>query len=460
MGTRKSDHSNRSSSPVTNSSRRDFLKVAGLTAAAMGLPSLNGTDRAAAAIPVTNLRSNDLPGRILLYHDPLMNGHTATIDRDQVETSVHNGIRLFTGISDVGEAFKSLFPGLAAASTIAIKVNCIGPTDTRWETVRGVISGLAQMEVDGGAYYNVSQVVIYDRHNLSYHGYNSTQFEFGGNSPVISSNNSPSGYYVYGSYRLSNFLIDSDFVINMPALKSHSDGNNQITTAFKNHYGSCTPASLCGNITGMLTLNSDQYVKPKTALILMDGIRGTYNGGPGESPQSWTTFEENTPNTLFFSTDPVTNDYWARETINTERATHSYMPEKPCPWIETASGEPYNLGVSDPAQMNVIEYEASAVDPRDPVSVGTFFAGNYPNPFQQSTRLRFQLARAGSARVTITDVTGRLVRDLGEHDCPTGLTELDWDGRDTNGHRPSAGVYFAHLDTAGLKRIRRIVLAR
>ena len=428
-------------------SRRDFLKLSALAAAG------------AAAGPfarAVSARGNVMPGKIILFHDSEMEGHLATINRDQVELDVHHGVRLLMGISDSAAAFEALFPGLHSSSKIAIKVNLVGTCDTRWETVRGIVSGLSLML---GGTYAVSQVTIYDRDPIPY---NASQFTFNGHTPYMAYGSNASSHYVYGGYRLSQYLIDADYVINMPSLKSHNDPANQITVTFKCHYGSCTPSSLCGNIDGMLSVSADSYIKDKTALILIDGIRGTYNGGPSTAPMVWNTFPNGTPNTLFFSTDPTTSDYWARELINAERATHGWSP-KPCTWVELSSGSPYSLGVSNPADMTVISYDpaVAAVGEQSPTTRGaTFFVACIPNPIISAATLRFHLGQAGPARLQIVDAEGRRLRTVAREAFPAGLSNVSWDGRDACGQLLPRGVYFARLKTRSVVRTQRIMIAR
>ncbi|MBN2172102.1 MAG: DUF362 domain-containing protein, partial [Candidatus Krumholzibacteriota bacterium] len=309
---------------LSRTDRRTFLKLSalgGLAAGGVGLPGLG-------ALAAGRDRGNSHEGRIVVAHDPTMDGHQSTIDKDRVAQVLHGAVRMLAGMGDTGEAFESLFPDLTDASTFAVKVNCIGVTCTRWEVARAVVAGLALMR---GGTYDVSQVTVYDQHNLGYYGYSAAEFAFGGHAAVISSTNnaSGSGYYVTGSHQLSRYLLECDYVIDVPVLKSHSDSSNQITAALKNHYGSCSPSSLCGNIPGMLELNADPHVKDKTCLVVTDALRATWTGGPGEAPQLWSTYTEQTPNTLLVTTDPVTNEYWARDMINAEREAHSMSP-KPC----------------------------------------------------------------------------------------------------------------------------------
>ena len=61
----------------------------------------------------------------------------------------------------------------------------------------------------------------------------------------------------------------------------------------------------------------------------------------------------------------------------------------------------------------------------------------------------YTLAEATQVKITIYDVTGRLVQCLVEQWQPAGKHSVRWDGRDDDGRSVSAGVYFAHLNLNG-----------
>jgi hypothetical protein len=439
-------------------SRRKFLKVSAAAAAYAAIGPPFDAVRNVASGSQLHAAANHYPGRIVLYHDPAMNGH-GTIDMLRTEEVVHHAVQILTQRADAGRAFKTLLPGVRTDSKVAIKVNNIGPTDTRWEIVRGIVSGLSLMPL-GEDIYDVSNVTIFDRDdNLDYHGYLEANFTFNGNTVVFADgNHCDSGYDPVQGRELSRFIFNADFVINVPALKSHNDPYNHLTLALKNHYGSCNPSNLCGDIPGMLTLNADPHIAGKTVLVVTSGLRGTYTGGPSGPPGYWLTFPEATPNTIFFTTDPVTNEYWARDMINAERGEHGWG-DKVCPWIEQASNPSWNLGISDPDLMTVFRLDATDAEEPEALVGGTFLAANVPNPFRDQTSLRFRLERSGAASMRIYDASGRVVRDLGSREFAQGYHEIPWDGRDTNGRKLSAGVYFARLSAASLVRTRRIVLA-
>ncbi|MFN8548627.1 MAG: FlgD immunoglobulin-like domain containing protein [Candidatus Eisenbacteria bacterium] len=66
---------------------------------------------------------------------------------------------------------------------------------------------------------------------------------------------------------------------------------------------------------------------------------------------------------------------------------------------------------------------------------------NAPNPFGSTTRIRFALPRAGQTRVTIHDVSGRLVRSLLTESLDAGVHDVAWDGRtDARPSRPGRSL--------------------
>ena len=73
--------------------------------------------------------------------------------------------------------------------------------------------------------------------------------------------------------------------------------------------------------------------------------------------------------------------------------------------------------------------------------------GNYPNPFNPTTRIRMLLPSDGPARLDLYDLTGQRLRTLLHESAPRGLYEVVWDGRDDAGTAVGSGVYIARLQT-------------
>jgi len=82
----------------------------------------------------------------------------------------------------------------------------------------------------------------------------------------------------------------------------------------------------------------------------------------------------------------------------------------------------------------------------------------FPNPFRSATVLRFELSRAGSARLDIVDVAGRRVRSLVEGERAAGDHVVAWDGRTEEGLRAPAGVYWGRLEALGGGREEKLIV--
>ncbi|HPF35485.1 MAG TPA: glycosyl hydrolase [Candidatus Krumholzibacteria bacterium] len=84
----------------------------------------------------------------------------------------------------------------------------------------------------------------------------------------------------------------------------------------------------------------------------------------------------------------------------------------------------------------------------------------YPNPFNPSTTLRFELPRAGRAELAVFDAAGRRVATLVDGVKTAGAHRAVWDGRDAEGRTVQAGVYFARLQTADGVETGKLVLLK
>jgi len=87
-------------------------------------------------------------------------------------------------------------------------------------------------------------------------------------------------------------------------------------------------------------------------------------------------------------------------------------------------------------------------------------AGNFPNPFNPSTTIRFHLPTAGPVRVTVYDLAGGLVRTLIRTTRPAGDNTVVWNGRDNAGRQVASGAYFARLAFSGTTVISKMVLLK
>lgn len=101
----------------------------------------------------------------------------------------------------------------------------------------------------------------------------------------------------------------------------------------------------------------------------------------------------------------------------------------------------------------------------DPVSVeeermpsaapSAFQFSAYPNPFNPVTTLQFQLGRPDRVRLTVYDLTGRLITVLADDFYPSGSHEVSWNA----GEQPS-GIYFAVLQNGSQTETQKLLLIK
>ena len=73
---------------------------------------------------------------------------------------------------------------------------------------------------------------------------------------------------------------------------------------------------------------------------------------------------------------------------------------------------------------------------------------NFPNPFNPSTTISYDLPKQEEVSLIIYDSKGREINTLLSREQAAGHYELQWNGVDRIGGQLSSGVYFARL-TAG-----------
>jgi hypothetical protein len=79
---------------------------------------------------------------------------------------------------------------------------------------------------------------------------------------------------------------------------------------------------------------------------------------------------------------------------------------------------------------------------------------NRPNPFRPETEIAFTIPEAGDVSLAVYDVSGRAVRRLAQGRWPAGRHTATWDGKDADGRRVAAGLYFYRL-VAGERALTR-----
>ena len=74
---------------------------------------------------------------------------------------------------------------------------------------------------------------------------------------------------------------------------------------------------------------------------------------------------------------------------------------------------------------------------------------NFPNPFNPTTTISYQLAKSGDITLNIFNITGQEVQTLVSGFKQAGSYQISWDGKDSGGQTVASGAYFYQLTVQG-----------
>jgi hypothetical protein len=83
-----------------------------------------------------------------------------------------------------------------------------------------------------------------------------------------------------------------------------------------------------------------------------------------------------------------------------------------------------------------------------------------PNPFAQSTAVRFDVPRTSDLCIKIYGAEGRLVKILTQGKTDPGRHAVTWKGIDSGSSPVSPGIYFIKMEAAGFTATRKVALLR
>jgi hypothetical protein len=106
------------------------------------------------------------------------------------------------------------------------------------------------------------------------------------------------------------------------------------------------------------------------------------------------------------------------------------------------------------------EDDITPVQDDDVLPRSVMLTGNYPNPFNPMTMIRFGLPSTQDVELSVFDVRGHKVRTLVNGAMAAGHHEVTWQGRDDAGRQVASGTYFYRLVTAGDQQVRKMLLVK
>ena len=129
------------------------------------------------------------------------------------------------------------------------------------------------------------------------------------------------------------------------------------------------------------------------------------------------------------------------------------VPEALAEWADYLSLCPDIPSASDEFSTSV-----SVASQNLPTTSG--LSSNFPNPFNASTQIAYDIATPGLVRLTIYNILGQPVHTLVNQFQPAGSYQIRWEARDQRGTALAAGVYLVRLHYPGGEQTRRLLLLK
>lgn len=138
-----------------------------------------------------------------------------------------------------------------------------------------------------------------------------------------------------------------------------------------------------------------------------------------------------------------------------------YAPAQQKVWVANAAPDrtpaynrefiEFDLKSADAVFSN---YPKTSVPVRPVAKTDFRLLGNYPNPFNASTRIQYLLTQPGLVKLDILNSTGQQVMTLVNEFHPAGNHEITWNSATTS------GVYFIRLHTSGQYQITKALFLK
>ena len=85
---------------------------------------------------------------------------------------------------------------------------------------------------------------------------------------------------------------------------------------------------------------------------------------------------------------------------------------------------------------------------------------NFPNPFNPSTTIRYQLPQATHVSINVYNLLGQMMTTLVDEDQKAGYKAVVWDGTNSSGHSVSSGLYIYRMKAGEFIDVKRMIFLK
>ena len=118
-------------------------------------------------------------------------------------------------------------------------------------------------------------------------------------------------------------------------------------------------------------------------------------------------------------------------------------------WFATAGG------------LSKLTITPNAIKTDNPVLADNFLVSPaFPNPFNMTTHIKFELPVASQVRIRIYNINGQLVHELLNADLMKGRYDIIWNGKNNKGSDIASGLYHAVISASNQMKVIKLVLVK
>ncbi|MBN1129216.1 MAG: DUF362 domain-containing protein [Chitinispirillaceae bacterium] len=395
--------------------RRDFLKTTAIAGTAVSISPLRG-----GASYAGGGRS-----KVVIAKDTQCLPSAGSPDEERIQDMVDHAIMELTGNRDKTAAYRAIFPEAVSSSTrVVLKINQSVDNTSR----------------------NASFRAVYEAFESGLNSIGITNVTTLGSSNTAASSN-PQFSMGSTSFRIVDAIAECDYFINIPGCWATSASMAGVTMNLKNMMGAVSGSrgnmhSLFASSTtpALSILNNQEIFKEKQVLCIIAAIQIRSDSGPGGSPN-------NTAHSIIVSRDMVAADYQGmlilkEYDLTSDRETVAREV------FDLAAQSPYNIGVADPANMDVVNI-APPWDTKvtwsgrnvEKMGLRVIYVRRNNRPH---IVFKLNTPHLGSPRLTIFSMGGSKIWTS---------PRLEWNGETLSGGTAGPGPYL-YAVTAGRRTVR------
>ncbi|MEA1972966.1 MAG: GLUG motif-containing protein, partial [Candidatus Cloacimonadota bacterium] len=108
----------------------------------------------------------------------------------------------------------------------------------------------------------------------------------------------------------------------------------------------------------------------------------------------------------------------------------------------------------------IITVDITSADNDVEIPQSTELVGNYPNPFNPTTTIRFGLHQDMRVRIDIFNLIGQKIITLLDSEISAGYHSIEWNGENKNGKKVVSGIYYYRMQTDSKNSIKKMLLLK